>query len=63
MAPSPYDLSCWWDIKHNNTSTHDLSFADVVTKNIQMARETALHHNFTGGNVAAAYFMIIHVQS
>ena len=24
MAPSPYDLSCWWDVKHkhnNNTST------------------------------------------
>ena len=20
MAPSPYDLSCWWDVKHNNNN-------------------------------------------
>ena len=23
MAPSPYDLSCWWDVKHKHNSNKD----------------------------------------
>ena len=26
MAPSPYDLSCWWDVKHKHNNNNNLPY-------------------------------------